>query len=100
MKTFAFISALILSPLQVHAQTLPILDMHLHARGADFIAANPYPMCAPFEQMPYWDPRTQELQSGFSCKQAILPAKTEAEVMQQTIAVMQRRNIIGMVSGQ
>jgi predicted TIM-barrel fold metal-dependent hydrolase len=74
--------------------------MHLHARGGDFIAANPYPMCAPFEQMPYWDPRTQELQSGFSCKEPIFPAKTAMELMEQTIAVMQRRNIIGMVSGE
>ena len=100
MKTFAFISALILSPLQVHAQTLPILDMHLHARGTVFIAANPYPMCAPFQQVPYWDPKTQELQGGFVCPQPIPPGETEAEVMRQTIAVMQRRNIIGMVSGE
>jgi predicted TIM-barrel fold metal-dependent hydrolase len=74
--------------------------MHLHARGGDFIADNPYPMCAPVEQMPYWDPTTQELQSGYSCKEPICPAKTATAVMQQTIAVMQRRNIIGMVSGE
>ena len=74
--------------------------MHLHARGAGYIAANPYPMCAPFEQMPYWDPKTQELQGGFVCARPIPPGKTEADVMRQTIAVMQRRNIIGMVSGE
>jgi len=79
---------------------LPIIDMHLHARGGDFIAENTYPMCAKFEQMPFWDPKTQELQSGFSCREPIFPAKTATAVMQQTIAVMQRRNIIGMVSGE
>lgn len=90
-----------LAPIDASAQSrLPIIDMHLHARGAVFIAANPYPMCAPFEQMPYWDPKVQELRGGTPCKRPIWPGRTEAEVMQQTIAIMQRRNIVGMVSGQ
>jgi len=98
---FSLVAVLLMASLYTQAQSrLPIIDMHLHARGGDFIAANPYPMCAPFEQMPYWDPKTQELQSGFSCKEPIFPAKTATEVMQQTNAVMQRRNIIGMVSGE
>lgn len=101
MRINASVLALFILSSPAYAQRpLPIIDMHLHARGDDFIAANPYPMCAPFEQMPYWDPKTQELQSGFSCKEPIFPAKTATAVMQQTIAVMQRRNIIGMVSGE
>ena len=101
MRISASVLALFLLSAPAYAQRpLPIIDMHLHARGGDFIAANPYAMCTPFEQMPYWDPKTQELQSGFSCKEPIFPAKTAAGVMQQTIAVMQRLNIIGMVSGE
>jgi len=98
---FSLVAVLLIASLDTHAQSrLPILDMHLHARGTAYIVANPYPMCAPFDQMPYWDPKTQELQGGFTCKEPIFPAKTAAEVMQQTIDVMQRRNIIGMVSGE
>ena len=105
MKTNAFIFALILSPLQIYAQTLPILDMHLHARGAAYLAANQYPMCAPFERMPHWDPKDPEagmeaFGKSMPCKEPIWPGKSEAEVMQQTIAIMQHRNIIGMVSGE
>jgi len=106
MRMNAFIFALLFSPLQVYAQQLPILDMHLHARGADYLAANSFPMCAPFERMPHWDPKDPEggmeaFGNSMPCKgEPIWPGKSEAEVMQQTIAVMQRRNIIGMVSGE
>ena len=32
-----------------HAQDRqPIIDMHLHAREADYAGPNPPPMCAPF----------------------------------------------------
>lgn len=99
INAWLFASFLVSAPVRAQ-RPLPIIDMHLHARGGDFIAANPYPMCAPFEQMPYWDPKTQDRESGFSCKEPIFPAKTATEVMQQTIAVMQRRNIIGMISGE
>ena len=35
---------------------LPIIDMHLHARRADYLGPNPPSMCVPFERMPRWDP--------------------------------------------
>ncbi len=37
-------------------QRLPIIDMHLHARKADYIGTQPPPMCTPFTHMPRWDP--------------------------------------------
>src|SRR3546814_17714207 len=106
MRMNAFRFALLLSPLQVCAQQLAILDMHLHARGAPYLAANSFPMCAPFERMPYWDPKDPEggmaaFGNSMPCKgEPIWHGKSEAEVMQQTIAVMQRRNIHGTVSGE
>jgi uncharacterized protein len=106
MRTNAFIFALLFTPLQVHAQQLPILDMHLHARGAAYLAANSYPMCADLRRMPHWDPKDPEggmeaFGKSMPCKgEPVWPGKSEADVMQQTIAVMQRRNIIGMVSGE
>jgi uncharacterized protein len=106
VKTSAFIFAFLLSSVHVYAQPLPILDMHLHARGDAYVAANRYPMCAPFERMPYWDPKDpaagmEAFGKSMPCNgQPIWPAQSEAEVMQQTIDVMKRRNIIGMVSGE
>ena len=35
---------------------LPIIDMHLHARKADYIGSDPPPMGTPFEVKPRWDP--------------------------------------------
>jgi predicted TIM-barrel fold metal-dependent hydrolase len=84
---------------------LPIIDMHLHARKADYIGSNPPPMCTPFEVMPRRDP-ARPFDTGMTfhktppCKQPIPAARTDEEVMRQTIAVMNKRNIIGMVSGE
>jgi predicted TIM-barrel fold metal-dependent hydrolase len=92
--------------LQASAATrLPIIDMHLHARKADYTGPNPPPMCTPFEIMPRWDP-AQPIEEGMTfnklppCKQPIPAARTDEQVMQETLAVMNKRNIIGMVSGE
>jgi len=83
---------------------LPIIDMHLHARKADYIGPNPPPMCAPFSYMPRWDPSLPG-ESGFSfheppCAEPIPAATSDQALIDETIAVMKRRNIYGMVSGE
>lgn len=101
-------ATLLLAAGSAWAQTgtrLPIIDMHLHARKADYIGPNPPPMCAPFEMMPRWD-NSRPGEEGFTfntmppCKAPIFPATSDQSVMDETLAVMQRRNIIGMVSGE
>ena len=84
---------------------LPIIDMHLHARKADYAGADPPPMCTPFEVMPRWNP-AQPIDEGLTfhkdppCKRPIPAASTDEQVMRDTLAVMNKRNIIGMVSGE
>jgi|SRR5688572_18997688 len=82
---------------------LPIIDMHLHIRKADYIGPNPPAMCTPFPVMPRWDPG-QPIETAFSsgppCAKPIPAATTDDAVMNGTIEVMKRRNIIGMVSGE
>ena len=82
---------------------LPIIDMHLHARRADYAGPNPPPMCAPFAVMPRSDTANPQ-EFAFSifppCEHPILPATTDEAVMRDTLAIMERRNIIGMVSGE
>ena len=106
MKTNAFMFASLLGPMQAYAQQqLPIIDMHLHARHADYMGPTPPPMCAPFAVMPRWDP-SQRGESGLTfnamppCEQPIFPATSDRQVVEDTIAVMEKRNIIGMVSGE
>lgn len=97
---------LVAMPLGAMAQgTLPIIDMHLHARAADYAGPDPMPMCAPFAVMPRWD-NAKPPGEGFAmavdppCADPVPAARTDRQVMDDTIAVMRRRNIIGMVSGE
>jgi uncharacterized protein len=84
---------------------LPILDMHMHARVADHYGPPPLLMCAAGEDMPVWDP-VEPIELIFessadapSCKVPIWSAETDEEVMAQTIAVMKRHNIYGVLGG-
>ena len=82
----------------------PIIDMHLHARAALYSGDNPPPMCAPFEIMPRSDNK-QGVYEGMTfhrepCAKPIPAAKTDAQVLQDTIAQMRRFNIVGVLSGE
>jgi predicted TIM-barrel fold metal-dependent hydrolase len=104
-RFFTAATLLMIATWDVHAQARPpIIDMHLHARGADYAGTHPPPMCTPFERMPLWNPRAsiEEMQfnHGPPCKHPIPAARTDDEVLRDTIAVMKKRNIIGMVSGE
>jgi hypothetical protein len=85
-------------------ERLPIIDMHLHARRADYSGQDPPPMCTPFPIMPRADPRGVREGLVFNvmppCERPIPAATTDEQVMRETLAVMERRNIIGMVSGE
>jgi hypothetical protein len=84
---------------------LPIIDMHLHARKADYIGDDPPRMCTPFKVMPRWDP-AQAIDGGMRfhkdppCEKPINAARTDEQVLRDTVSVMNKRNIIGMVSGE
>lgn len=106
MKASVAFIILLVCTLAVEAQqTLPIIDMHLHARKADYMGPNPPPMCAPFAMMPRLDP-SKPGEEGFTfqkmppCEQPIFPATSDKQVLDETIAVMKKRNIIGMISGE
>ena len=100
------ISALFLVPCIAVAQDrAPIIDMHLHARKAAYAGPNPPPMCTPFPIMPRSD-NAVSIEAGFTfnvmppCANPILPVTTDQQAIDETVAVMKRRNIIGMVSGE
>lgn len=79
----------------------PILDMHLHARKAAYVGADPPPMCAPFAFMPRAGKLPTDLEGdGPACDRPIPAARTDAAVLEGTLAEMERYNIIGVVSGE
>jgi hypothetical protein len=63
------------------------------------------PMCAPFVVVPRSDPK-RSVAAGMasnveaSCENPIPAATTGEQVMRDTSAVMEKHNIIGMVSGE
>jgi uncharacterized protein len=86
-------------------QPEPIIDMHMHALAADEQGPPPLAMCTPFAEYVAWDPKTPYpdlFVSRFkkpSCADPIWSPMTDAEVMNQTIAIAERRNIVGVLSG-
>lgn len=92
--------------LQLSAQArLPIIDMHLHALAANAQGPPPVAVCTPIDPFPAWDP-AQPYDATFiamlkkpPCADPVWSPMTDRELMQQTVDVMERLNIIGVVSG-
>jgi hypothetical protein len=81
----------------------PILDMHMHARTAAFYGKPPLPICAPVERMPRWDqrkPMWQDETAPAPCSTPLMSPVTDAELLAQTLAVMERHNVIGVLGGE
>lgn len=106
MKTMLLLICLAVYAETLHAQQvqkpLPIIDMHLHAYPADANGPPPIPLCIPVTQyLPPYDLGRDNLMSLIKnppCSNPIWSPMTDEEVMQGTIEVMERRNIIGVLS--
>lgn len=106
IKPHVIVLMLLAAPLHAQEQQpLPIIDMHLHAMAADAQGPPPVGICAPFDPFPAWDP-AQPYDAAFMamlkqppCDDPVWSPETDEEVMRQTIEVIERRNIIGVLSG-
>lgn len=102
-KRLAYVLAPLLMPVQASAQQrLPIIDMHLHATDGSLRWA----VCVPWvTQVPAWDQRRpwtdvwNDAVTKPPCADPIWPPAGEAAVMRETISILERRNIIGVLSG-
>ncbi|HSE63152.1 MAG TPA: amidohydrolase family protein [Thermoanaerobaculia bacterium] len=83
----------------------PVIDMHLHSHPADVNGPPPLGICAPPAELPTWDPKEtwpvafMRWTKNPECSKPIWSPMTDVEVMQQTIAVLRRRNITALSSG-
>ncbi|SMG39631.1 hypothetical protein SAMN05661096_02652 [Marivirga sericea] len=86
-------------------QKLPIIDMHLHAHKANRQGPPPVAMCTPIYPMPVWDPAEPYANTFMKmlkeppCENPIWSPETDDELMQQTIEVLDGRNIYGVIGG-
>jgi len=98
----AMLSLLTITPA---AAADPIIDMHLHALAADDQGPPPLAMCTPIAPMPTWDqsqPWTSGLMAMFKqpkCTDPIWSPTSDDEIRDKTLAILRKRNIIGVVSG-
>jgi predicted TIM-barrel fold metal-dependent hydrolase len=106
MKSPMVCMALALSVTTAPAQERPpILDMHLHALAATAQGPPPLGLCTPIQPFPAWDPTKPygetftALLKAPNCADPIWSPMTDDEVMSETLAIMERRNIIGVLSG-
>jgi len=82
----------------------PIIDVHMHALSADHQGPPPVAMCTPFP-MPVWDPAVSygdvfiAMLKDPPCDDPVWSPATDLELQTQTIAVVNRRNVFGILSG-
>lgn len=94
----------LLGSIVLAADRLPIIDMHLHAFPADAQGPPPLAMCTPMT-FPAWDQRQpygaqfMQMAKQPACDDPVWSPATDEELLQQTLEVMERRNIIGVLSG-
>jgi hypothetical protein len=104
-RLFLLSMIMIAAPVQGESGRDPIIDMHLHADAADAYGPPPMGMCTPLPEMPPWDPKEPYPQVFLQmfkqprCKDPVWSPSTDQEVMNQTIDVMRRLNIRGVLSG-
>lgn len=82
----------------------PIIDMHMHAMPADAQGPPGIAVCAPFERFMAWDQRKPYgavfgPSVGSPCRSPLRGAPTDERLMLDTIAVMTRLNIRGVLDG-
>lgn len=83
----------------------PVFDVHLHALAADQQGPPPLGMCTPIPEFPAWDPATPYGQTFMAmhknppCDDPVWSPETDEELMRRTIEVMERRNVVGVLSG-
>ena len=84
----------------------PIIDMHLHALPADANGPPPLGICAPFPEFPLarhgedWAKTFIAWQKQPPCANPVWSPSTDRELMQETIDVMNRLNVYGVLSGE
>ncbi len=105
MKNILLAVVITAIPLYLQAQTAPIIDVHLHSAQAHDQGPPPVAMCVPIENFPTVSEGQTVVDSFMHmlknppCEDPVWSPETDEEIMEQTIEVMERLNIIGVLSG-
>ena len=88
--TSALALLLLASTATAQQDALPIIDMHMHAKGAGDFGPPPIALCIPLTLYGVVDPQ---------CPEPILSPATDEAMIEQTVEIIERRNVIGVLSG-
>jgi predicted TIM-barrel fold metal-dependent hydrolase len=81
----------------------PIIDMHMHAMAADGQGPPPARLCSPIPAFDAWDQRSPYLPHFIAtlgrCRNPLVSPMTDEQLRRETLAVMERLNVIGVASG-
>lgn len=106
MKTWWSAVVLAFVPVAAAAQSAPpILDVHLHALRAVDQGPPPLAMCLPSRGFPAaesgstWGQAFLTTSRNPACSDPIWSPATDQELMERTLAIMERRNVYGVASG-
>jgi predicted TIM-barrel fold metal-dependent hydrolase len=97
---------LLLAPLARAQERLPVIDMHMHAWAADGNGPPPLAICTP---MTPYAPATASVDAWVAsfmaagkeppCPDPLWSLETDEALLDETIATMERRNVVGVISG-
>jgi predicted TIM-barrel fold metal-dependent hydrolase len=94
-----------LAPTARQPPPLPVVDVHLHAVPVNSQGPPPLAICAPFDEIPMRDARDAwpgvfgAFLKNPTCADPVWSPTSDAELMAQTLEVLERRNIVGVTSG-
>jgi uncharacterized protein len=86
-------------------QPLPVIDMHLHASAADAYGPPPLAVCVSPAELPLryptapWGTTFMEWQKDPPCSEPVWSPTTDRALLEETVAALERRNVIGVLSG-
>ena len=105
MRALAAMSILALAAPLTAQERRPIIDMHLHASTADANGPPPLALCVPMPELPVrdpsrpWEEQFLEWQKEPPCNDPVWSPTSDSALMRETIAALERRNVIGVLSG-
>lgn len=94
----------VLATCAVADEPLPVIDVHLHALPADAQGPPPLGMCTPMP-FPERDPAEDYVQAFIGtmknppCEDPVWSPPSDEELLARTVEVMERHNVIGVLSG-
>ena len=93
------------SHLQGQERPPPVLDMHFHSLGAAAQGPPPLGLCLPMEALPTvetgaaWGEAFMAFQKNPQCPDPVWSPETDEELMERSLEIAERHNVIGVTSG-